>query len=79
MGKKMFDALIILLSAIVLVSLIIIKLPLTMWHRRIRMRIWHQFMIWKIERKMQKSSNTRENPLQVHQQSEKDISPFSTQ
>jgi len=50
----MFYPLIILFSTMVLVALVVIKLPLMMWYRRFKMRIWHWFIILKIERKMQK-------------------------
>jgi hypothetical protein len=70
MGKKMFDALIIFFSATVLASLIIVKRPLMIWHRRIKMRVWHQFMIWKIERKMQKKALKPEKTPCKSQQSE---------
>ena len=62
----MVNALIILFSVLILVALVIVKLPLMFWYKRFKMRIWHQFMIWKIERKLQKSSNVIEDSLQAH-------------
>ena len=76
--KKMFYPLIILFSAIALVTLLIVKLPLMLWYRRFKMMIWHHFIIWKIEQRMQKASKIRENSLQGHQQSEGDISRLTS-
>jgi hypothetical protein len=51
--KKMFAAFVILLSAIVVVS-VMFKRPLMLCYKQVKMRIWHWFMIWKIERKIEK-------------------------
>ena len=62
----MVNALIILFSVLILAALVIVKLPLMFWYKRFKMQIWHQFIIWKIERKLQKSSNVIEDSLQAH-------------
>ena len=51
----MVNTLTILFLAMILIALVIVKLPLSFWYRRFKMQIWHKFMIWKIERQLQKN------------------------
>jgi len=53
----------ILLSAMVLIALLIVKVPLMLWYRRFRRWIWHRWIIWKIERNLQKTSIETEKLL----------------
>ena len=52
----MFAELVVLFSAVV-VALLVVKRPLTLCYRQVKMRIWHRFTIWKLERRIEKSSN----------------------
>jgi len=45
----MFDVILIFFSATIVVSLVIAKPRLVLWHKKIKIWIWHRFMIWKIE------------------------------
>jgi hypothetical protein len=51
----MFYTLVTLLSALVILVLIVVKVPWRVWHKRVKLRIWHWFVLRKIERKMQKN------------------------
>ena len=61
----MLDPLIVLLSAIALFSLLMIKSPLIIWYSRFRRWIWHRWIIWKIERNLQKTSIETEKLLEL--------------
>jgi hypothetical protein len=52
----MFELLAVFSLMLVVISLIIIKRPLMIWYRKIRMHVWHQYVIWKIDRKIQKTA-----------------------
>jgi len=52
----MLYLLIILLFSIALFALLKIRVPLMIWYTRLRRWIWHRWIIWKIERKLPKTS-----------------------
>jgi hypothetical protein len=44
------------LSFIVFMILIIDKIPLLYWYKRLRIEIWHRWIIWKVERNLNNGS-----------------------
>jgi hypothetical protein len=59
----MTGLIVIILSVFVLISLIIVKAPLMYWYYRLRKEMWHHWFIWKIERKLAKTSIEKEKLL----------------
>ena len=47
---------IIFISTMVLIALLIAKRPIMQWYKGFRRWIWHRRLIWKIERKLTKTS-----------------------
>ena len=54
---------VIVISVLFFITLIVVKVPFMHWYYRFRKQIWHRWLIWKIERKLAKTSIEKESSI----------------